>query len=245
MARFKQIDMSPRLLAVDFGRQVLPGSFEYALSYLIDHEVDLSAFEARFGNDEVGAPAYSPAVLLKVVLLAYSKGIISSRDIEAACRENVVFMAISGDSQPHFSTLADFISSQRYAIASLFAQVLLICDRQGLIGRQMFAIDGVKLPSNASKAKSGRREEFQREATKMEAAVAKIIERHQGRDREASAAMLSRRAKHARSSGCNAKRRRSATGSSGTLKIERGPTTACARATAPITSQPRWPPIRA
>jgi transposase len=185
MARFKQIDMSPRLLAVDFGRQVLPGSFEYALSYLIDRELDLSAFETRFRNDEVGAPAYSPAVLLKVVLLAYSKGIITSRDIEAACRENVVFMAISGDSQPHFSTLSGFISSQRCAISSLFAQVLLICDRQGLIGRQMFAIDGVKLPSNASKAKSGRREDFQREATKMEAAVAKIIERHQARDRQA------------------------------------------------------------
>jgi hypothetical protein len=41
----------------------------------------------------------------------------------------------------------------------------------------MFAIDGVRLPSNASKAKSGTRAEFEREAAKMEAAVAKIISR--------------------------------------------------------------------
>jgi hypothetical protein len=47
--------------------------------------------------------------------------------------------------------------------------VLFICDGQGLIGREMFAIpqgdflrgvDGVKLPSNASKAKSGTRAGF-------------------------------------------------------------------------------------
>jgi hypothetical protein len=41
----------------------------------------------------------------------------------------------------------------------------------GLIGREMFAIDGVKLPSNASKAKSGTRADFQRQADKMEAAA--------------------------------------------------------------------------
>jgi hypothetical protein len=43
--------------------------------------------------------------------------------------------------------------------------VLLVCERQGLIGREFFAIDGVKLPSNASKAKSGTRADFEREAT--------------------------------------------------------------------------------
>src|SRR5262249_31161115 len=42
MARYKPIDMSPKLITVDFTRQILPGSFEYALCYLIDHEMDLS-----------------------------------------------------------------------------------------------------------------------------------------------------------------------------------------------------------
>ena len=46
-------------------------------------------------------------------------------------------------------------------ITQLFTQILYICDRQGLIGREMFAIDGVKLPSNASKAKSGTRADFE------------------------------------------------------------------------------------
>ena len=130
MARYRQIDMSSRFLAVDLSRQILPGSFEFALSHLIDH-LNLSAFEARFRNDAVGAPAYSPAVLLKIVVLAYSKGIMHSRDIEAACLHNVQFIAISGDSHPHFTTIAHFVATLGEPIAELFAQVLTVCHRDG------------------------------------------------------------------------------------------------------------------
>ena len=155
MPRFKPVHTGLKLLPVDFDRQLLPGTFEHARSYLIDHERDLSAREARYRNDDQGAAAYAPAVLLKIVLLAYSRGITGSRRIGAACRERVVFMAVSGDSHPHFTTLAVFVSERGDWAAKLFSQVLLICDRPGLIGREMFAIDGVKLPANASKASSG------------------------------------------------------------------------------------------
>ena len=182
MARFKPIHKGLKLLPVDFDRQVVPGSFEHALCHLVDHELDLSAFHERYQNDEEGAPAFHPAVLIKIILLAYSRGLVSSRRIEAACRENVLFIAISGDSQPHFTTLAAFISGMGDTVAKLFAQILLICDRQGLIGREMFAIDGVKLPSNASKAKSGTRADYQRQAERMERAAKKMLEQHQRAD---------------------------------------------------------------
>lgn len=44
MDRYKQIDTSPRFIAVDLERQLLPGSFEHALNHLVDHELDLSGF---------------------------------------------------------------------------------------------------------------------------------------------------------------------------------------------------------
>lgn len=182
MARFKPIHKGLKLLPVDFERQVIPGSFEYALCHLVDQELDLSAFHARYKNDIEGASAFDPAVLIKIILLAYSRGIISSRKIEAACRENVLFIAVSGDSQPHFTTLAAFISDMGDTIAKLFAQILLICDRQGLIGREMFAIDGVKLPANASKAKSGTRADYQRQLNRMELATTQMLEKHKNAD---------------------------------------------------------------
>ncbi len=185
MGRYKHIDTSPRFLAVDLQRQLLPGTFEHAMNHLIDSELDLSGFDARFNNDVTGAAAYPPAMLLKVILFAYSMGVVSSRGIERACREHVTFIALSGDSQPHFTTLAGFVSTLGEDIASIFSQILFICDQQGLIGREMFAIDGVKLPSNASKAKSGTRADFERQAAKLETAAKVMLERHRDTDRHA------------------------------------------------------------
>ena len=183
MARYKHIDTSPRFLAVDLQRQLLPGTFEYALNHLVDHELDLSGFDSRFNNDVTGATAFPPAMLLKIILFAYSQGIISSRNIERACREHVIFIALSGDSQPHFTTIAGFVSSLGDDIARIFTQILFICDKQGLIGREMFAIDGVKLPGNASKARSGTRADFKRQADKLETAAKVMLARHREEDK--------------------------------------------------------------
>jgi transposase len=89
--------------------------------------------------------------MLKIVLLAHSRSLISSRDIEHACKTNFQFIVISGDSQPSYTHIAKFVRELVDQIKPLFTQFLLICDAQGLIGKQMFAIDGVKFSSNASK----------------------------------------------------------------------------------------------
>lgn len=182
MARYKDVDSGMKLLAVDLSRQLLPGTFEHALSHLIDHELDLSHFDAHYHNDERGSTAYPPTMLLKVVLFAYSQGIVSSRAMERACRDHVTFIALSGDSVPHFTTLAAFVSEGEQDILQVFKAVLLICLRQGLIGQEMFAIDGVKLPSNASKGKSGKRPDFEKQLAKLEAAAATMLQRHREQD---------------------------------------------------------------
>ncbi|MFY9329580.1 MAG: IS1182 family transposase [Georgfuchsia sp.] len=182
MARYKHIDTSPRFIAVDLERQLLPGTIEHALNYLIDRELDLTGLDASYNNDLTGASAYPPAMLLKVILFAYSQGIVSSRGIERACREHVTFIALSGDSAPHFTTIAAFVSGLGDQVTQLFGQILTLCDRQGLIGREMFAIDGVKLPSNASKQKSGSRADFERQAERFEAAAQTMLARHRQND---------------------------------------------------------------
>lgn len=182
MARYKYIDTNPKFLPVDLARQLLPGTFEHALNHLLDHAIDLSSFDARCCNDETGAPAYPPALLLKVVLAAYAHGVVSSRGIEQLCREHVTFIALCGDSAPHFTTIAHFVSTRGAEIARVFGAVVAICDAEGLIGHEMFAIDGVKLPSNASKHRSGTRADFERQATKLEATAHTILERHRATD---------------------------------------------------------------
>lgn len=182
MARYKPQERHSLLVPVVLSEQIIPGSFAFALEYLVETELDLSQLDAHFHNDEVGASAYDPRVMLKIVLLAYSEGLISSRAIERACARNVQFIAISGDSQPSHAHIAKFVSTLGEQIKPLFVQVLMTCDAQGLIGREMFAIDGVKLPSNASKERSGTHEELRQRARRLDKAADKIVNLHQNQD---------------------------------------------------------------
>ncbi len=51
MPRFEPIDTGMKFLPIDLSVQLLPGTFEHALSHLIDRELDLHIVEAHFNND--------------------------------------------------------------------------------------------------------------------------------------------------------------------------------------------------
>lgn len=121
-------------------------------------------------------------MLLKIVLFVYSRGIFTSPRIEAACRENMVFMALSADTQPHWTTIAAFIDTRHEAIAVLFREVLLVCDTLGLLGKDLFAIDGCKLSSNAAKEWSGTHADLRRKQRKLEKAIRVMLDRHRAAD---------------------------------------------------------------
>ena len=70
--------------------------------------MNMSVFEDRYMNDETGRCAYDPKILLKIVLLGYARGLISSRKIERACRENVTFMALTCEQCPDHSTIPTY-----------------------------------------------------------------------------------------------------------------------------------------
>jgi hypothetical protein len=80
MARYKEYSYSQgKFIPIHFNKQILPCTFEYTLNYLIDNEIDLSIFNKKYKNDGTGAPAYDPAILLKIVLYGYSSGSVLSR----------------------------------------------------------------------------------------------------------------------------------------------------------------------
>jgi transposase len=183
MARYKEYSYEQgQLIPISFQAQIVPGSFEWALNDIVDNVLDLSIFEGRFSNDETGAPAYDPKIMLKIVLYAYSRGINHSRDIARCCTENVMFMALSAYTQPHFTTIAHFISSMYVEIAPLFRNILLYCAEENLISRDMFAIDGCKISSNCSKEWSGTVADFEKRKEKLEYQVRRLLRKHHEND---------------------------------------------------------------
>jgi len=183
MANYKpDLSCQSKFIPIDFAQQIIPGTFEYALSHIVDKHLDLSTFDKWYNNDKNGAAAYPPSVMLKIILFGYSRGLVSSRRIANACETNITFMSLSGDVQPHYTSIASFVAKMKDQIEPLFTQVLMICDREGLIGRNMFAIDGCKIRSNASKEWSGTFDELERKQAKLRRASQRILARHQAQD---------------------------------------------------------------
>ena len=167
---------------IDFSAQLVEGTIEHTIDYLIEHKVDLSIFNSRFRNDKTGAPAYHPKLMLKVILYAYTNGIISSRKIEKACEDNIIFMTLAADNLPHFTYIADFIHHFEEEIKKIFLEVLLVCWEMNLIGGEFLALDGCKLPSNSAKEWSGTFSNLKRKEIKIRKTLEFLLEKHKASD---------------------------------------------------------------
>ena len=177
MAKYKTYDYSQSLLLpVSLKEQLMPGTLEFAIHTLVEKRMDMSIFDDKYQNDETGRWAYDPKILLKVVLLAYSRGLISSRQIERACCENITFMAMSCNQRPDHSTIAAFVSSMKDQILPLFCDILLVCEQEDLLGGTFFALDGLKLRSNASMEWSGKISELSKKKDKIKQKVKQLLE---------------------------------------------------------------------
>ena len=185
MAKFKRYDYSQKvLIPVCLEEQLVPGSLEFAIHTLVESRMDMAVFEDKYRNDESGRSAYDPKILLKVVLLGYARGLISSRQIERACCENVTFMALSGNQRPDHSTIAVFVSTMKDQILPLFCDILLVCEQENLLGGTFFALDGVKLPANASKENSGTVAELKSKKDKIQQKVKRLLKEQIAADKD-------------------------------------------------------------
>jgi transposase len=185
MAKYKRYDFSQSILIpVCFEEQLIPGTLEFAIHTLVETRMDMSIFESNYQNDETGRHAYDPKILLKVILFAYSRGLISSRKIERACNENVTFMALSGNQRPDHSTIAAFVSCMKDEVLPLFRDILLVCEQENLLGGTFFALDGLKLPGNASKRWSGTLSDISKKKEKIEQKIKGLLEEQISADKE-------------------------------------------------------------
>jgi len=171
------------MVVINFIDQLQRGTFEHAINHLIENKLDLSVFDSAYNNDDNGRPAYDPAILLKIILFAYSKGIISSREIQWCCEYNIIFKALSCDTVPHYTTIAHFVSSHPKAIHAIFEQIVLTCYQDGLIGNELFAIDGCKMSSDAAKEWSGTIKELTEKREKIKRQIETHIKRHEAYDK--------------------------------------------------------------
>jgi transposase len=113
-------------------------------------DMDLDAFYAAYRVDGHGRAAYEPSLMVALILYAFATGVRSSRAIERHCRQDVAYRVITGNLVPDHATIARFVCRHERALADLFAEVLKLCDRAGLVRPGVVSIDGTRIAGNAS-----------------------------------------------------------------------------------------------
>lgn len=113
-------------------------------------ELDLAAFYGAYRRDGWGAAAHEPSMMVALLVYAYAIGVRSARGIERRCREDVAFRVICANQTPDHATIARFRARHEDAIAGLFAGVLELCARAGLVKVGVVAVDGTKIAAAAT-----------------------------------------------------------------------------------------------
>ncbi len=132
----------------------------------VRESLDLLAILKRYDEGR-GQPPFHPAMMVALLLYAYTQGVYSSRKIARACENRVDFMAVTGMQKPAHRTICLFRTQHAKALADLFKQVVRLCDRAGLVKLGHVALDGSKVRANASKHKGGNYKRLSREEERL------------------------------------------------------------------------------
>ena len=144
---------------------------------------DWAEMEIEVDGDPLGAPAYHPHLLLSVWLYGFMTGIRSSRKLEAACRDQISFLWLTGWQHPDHNTLWRFYQAHRYAMRSLLKHTVMTAVEVGLVDLAVQAVDGTKVAANAAGDRTYDATGLERLLAQTEAAISDLEARNeQGED---------------------------------------------------------------
>lgn len=151
-----QVVLFPQALA----DVIVPNHPVFTISNIIDR-LDLDPLfnkylrkdkEGQISPSKGGQYPYHPRMLLKVLVYGYTSNIYSSRKLEAACRENIHFMWLTGRQTPDHNTINRFRSERlKDVIKEVFSQVVLMLAEEGRLSLKEVFTDGTKIEANANR----------------------------------------------------------------------------------------------
>jgi len=146
-------------IAPDYGQQFLfPPALEdwvasdHPARYLREFVDALNMGEMGFEMPTCleGRPPYAPSLLLKIWLYGYYHRIRSTRKLEAACRDHLPLVWLTGMIQPDHNSLWRFWSANKKAVRAIFKKTVEVAMQTGCVGLALQAVDGTKIEASAS-----------------------------------------------------------------------------------------------
>ena len=173
MPVFKEYDQSQGVFRAIRPNELLEPDHPARIIDRVVEMLDLSEIYAEYADE--GNPAYHPKMMLKVVFYAYYCGLMSSRKIWDGLKDRADFIFLSGDQVPDFRTINDFRTRHMKVLPKLFAQIVMICVRLGMLDFQHLAVDGEKIKANANYRRSKNRKRTKQSYERVKEAVARVL----------------------------------------------------------------------
>jgi transposase len=170
-------------IAPDYGQQFL---FPPALEDWVpaDHparflrefieQLDLPALGFGMPTAVEGRPPYAPSLLLKIWLYGYYQRIRSTRKLEAACREHLSLLWLTGLIQPDHNSLWRFWRDNKRALRRIFQQTVQVAVRAGAVGLALQALDGTKIQAACSGPKGWSKDYMEKLLAQLDVACDQI-----------------------------------------------------------------------
>jgi len=155
----------------------------YCVSDVMD-QLDLSAIESVYEEEDRGQPPYHPRMMTKILVYGYCVGVFSSRRIQKRLTEDVAFRVLAAGNQPDFRTIADFRKLHLQALEGLFQQVLRLVLEMGALKLGRVALDGSKVKANASKHKAMSYRRMEEAEKRLQEEVQELMKQAEAADEE-------------------------------------------------------------
>src|SRR5258708_9458680 len=174
------------LLPPSLGDWLPEDHLAYFVSDVVD-QLDLSAIESVYEEEERRQATYHPRMMTKLLMYGYCVGVFSSRRIQKKLREDVGFRVLAAGNEPDFRTISDFRKLHLGALQGLFDQVLQIALQAGTMKLGRVVLDGSKVKANASKHKAMSYERMEKEEKRLKEEVKRLLEQAEAADAEEDA----------------------------------------------------------
>ena len=158
----------------------------YFVSDVVE-QLDLSAIESVYEEEERGQPPYHPRMMTKILMYGYCVGVFSSRRMQKKLTEDVGFRVLAAGNEPDFRTISDFRKLHLGALQGLFDQVLQIALQAGAMKLGRVVLDGSKVKANASKHKAMSYGRMQEEEKRLQEEVQRLLQQAEAADEEEDA----------------------------------------------------------
>src|SRR5713101_78625 len=169
------------LLPPSLGDWLPEDHLAYFVSDVVE-QLDLSAIESVYEEEERGQPPYHPRMMTKILLYGYCVGVFSSRRIQKKLREDVGFRVLAAGNEPDFRTISYFRKLHLGALQGLFDQVLQIALQAGTMKLGRVVLDGSKVKANASKHKAMSYGRIKEEEKRLKEEVKRLLEQAEATD---------------------------------------------------------------